>query len=130
MLGPLAVGSPGGSVILPMGRERAVLAQLLVSVGRRAGVDALVDGLWPQTPPASAERTLHAHVARLRRRLDPERSAGRPGLIVTVGRGYLLDIDSEHVDAGRFEAHGDRAVRGADESTDLQGALQLWRGRA
>ncbi len=130
VLGPLAVGSPGGPVILPMGRERAVLAQLLVSVGRPVGVDALVDGLWPQTPPASADRTLHAHVARLRGRLDPERSAGRHGLIVTVGRGYLLDIDGEQVDAGRFEAHVDRAVRGDDESTDLQGALQLWRGRA
>ena len=130
VLGPLVVTSPDGPVTMPMGRERAVLAQLLARVGRPVSVDVLVDGLWPATPPASAERTLHAHVARLRSRLEPGRAARQRGLIVTSARGYLLDADVATVDAGRFEALVDRAARGAGDPADLRTALQLWRGRA
>ena len=130
VLGPLVVTSPDGPVTMPMGRERAVLAQLLARVGQPVSVDVLVDGLWPATPPASAERTLHAHVARLRSRLEPGRAARQRGLIVTSARGYLLDADVATVDAGRFEALVDRAARGAGDPADLRTALQLWRGRA
>ena len=52
VLGPLVVTSPDGPVTLPMGRERAVLAQLLARVGQPVSVDVLVEGLWPATPPA------------------------------------------------------------------------------
>ena len=47
VLGPLVVASPDGPITMPMGRERAVLAQLLARVGRPVSVDVLVDGLWP-----------------------------------------------------------------------------------
>ena len=44
--------------------------------GDVVSVDALVDAVWGETPPRTAERTVHAYIARLRRALEP---GHRPG---------------------------------------------------
>src|SRR6266540_1062586 len=130
VLGPLLVMAEDAPVSIPLGRERAVLAQLIARVGRPVAVDVLVDGLWPDVPPKSAERTLHALVARLRGRLEPGRVARDQSVIVTSGRGYMLAVEAEWVDAQRFEAVVDRAVHDAVEGSELRAALGLWRGSA
>src|SRR6185437_9257071 len=67
--------------------------------------------------------------SRLRKALDP-------GLLVTRGGGYALEVEPESVDARRFErllAEG-RAANTAGRPTDaarvLRSALGLWRGDA
>ena len=130
MLGPLLVKSAGEPVSIPLGRERVVLAQLLARVGRPVSVDVLVDGLWPDRPPVSAERTLHALVARLRGRLEPGRVAREQSVIVTSGRGYLLDVDPQQVDAQRFEVLLRGAAEDVFEVSELRSALGWWRGAA
>src|SRR5262245_13360378 len=124
---PLSVGGP---------KERLVLAVLLARVNSTVSVDTLIDAVWGDDPPRTAERTVHAYVARLRRTLEPRRPRGDPSvLLVTVGRAYELRLDARQLDATQFEQ---LARRGADElrrgddaaRATLHKALGLWRGDA
>ena len=91
---PVDVGGP---------KQRAVLASLLLRVGRVVSVDQLIDDLWPQQPPARAAATVQVFVSQLRRALEPERSRGTPAtVLVTASPGYLLDVEPKAVDAHAF----------------------------
>jgi WD40 repeat protein/DNA-binding SARP family transcriptional activator/class 3 adenylate cyclase len=124
---PIAVGGP---------KERLVLALLVARVNTPVSVDALIDAMWGDRPPRTAERTVHAYVARLRRTLEPGRPRGEASrMLVTVGRGYELRLDAAQLDAIQFE---ELAKRGSDQlehgddaaSSTLREALGLWRGEA
>jgi DNA-binding SARP family transcriptional activator/WD40 repeat protein/energy-coupling factor transporter ATP-binding protein EcfA2 len=134
VLGPVEVVDVRGPVSVGGPKERLVLAHLLARVNTTVSVDALVEGVWAGEPPRSAERTLQAYVARLRKALEPPRPQGdAPSLLVTVGRGYRLDLGPDQLDAIQFET---LARRGADElragdpaaAGTLRRALGLWRG--
>lgn len=57
VLGPLEVLDPDGrAIVLPTGRERALLVMLLLRRGEVVSVDALVDGLWGGNLPATAAK--------------------------------------------------------------------------
>ena len=104
MLGPLEIERDGRPVAVGGPKERLVLAVLLAGAGTVVSVDALVDAVWGERPPRTAERTIHAYIARLRRALEPRhRPGGTQTVIETVGRGYRLGIDPDQLDAGRFE---------------------------
>jgi DNA-binding SARP family transcriptional activator len=67
-------------------RQRAVLAALLVDVGRPVPAEHLIDRVWADRPPHRARNTLSAYVSRLRGLL-----AGADGLRISRGPGgYLL----------------------------------------
>jgi DNA-binding SARP family transcriptional activator/WD40 repeat protein/type II secretory pathway predicted ATPase ExeA len=124
--GPVSVGGP---------KERLVLAHLLARANTVVSLDALVEGVWAGEPPRSAERTLHAYVARLRKALEPPRAQGEaPSLLVTVGRGYRLELGPDQLDAAQFEAlarGGSDQLRAGDPAAaadTLRRALDLWRG--
>jgi DNA-binding SARP family transcriptional activator/class 3 adenylate cyclase/WD40 repeat protein/energy-coupling factor transporter ATP-binding protein EcfA2 len=136
VLGPLEVLDGERPVAVVGTKERHVLALLLARVNSPVSVDALVDALWGDYPPRTAQRTVHAHVARLRRNLEPRRPRGEPStLLATVGRSYELRLDAAQLDAIRFE---ELAKRGSDQlergdsaaSSTLRQALGLWRGEA
>jgi len=127
VLGPLEVRRDG--VVLPLGgtKVRALLAALLIDVGRVVSTDVLIDALWATGAPADARHALEATVSRLRRALGGE------GEVRNQPAGYILDVDPETVDAVRFrrllaeaadlaDADARRAGRRVDE------ALALWRG--
>ena len=79
---PVAVGGP---------KEQLVLAILLASAGTSVSVGSIVDAVWGERPPRTAERTVHAYVARLRRALEAEVGPDRRHAVIeTVGRGYRL----------------------------------------
>jgi WD40 repeat protein/DNA-binding SARP family transcriptional activator/class 3 adenylate cyclase len=140
VLGPLEIERDGRAVAVSGPKERLVLAVLLTSAGRAVSVDALVDAVWGERPPRTAERTIHAYIARLRRALEPRHQPGGTLTVIeTVGRGYRLAIDPDQLDAGRFEqvagsgadqlGAGDAAVA-ATVATALSAALAEWRGDA
>jgi len=81
VLGPLEVVEDGVSLRLGGPRPRALLAALLVETDRFISRDRLIDELWGDEPPATAENALQAQVAALRRLL--------PGRIVTGGAAGL-----------------------------------------
>jgi WD40 repeat protein/DNA-binding SARP family transcriptional activator/class 3 adenylate cyclase len=136
VLGPLEVLDGDRPVGVGGPKERVVLALLLARVNSAVSVDALIDAVWGDRPPRTAERTVHTYVARLRRTLEPRRPRGETStLLVTVGRGYELRLDAPQLDATRFEAlakRGSRQFERGDDaaSSTLREALGLWRGAA
>ncbi|MBO4255515.1 AfsR/SARP family transcriptional regulator, partial [Streptomyces griseorubiginosus] len=115
----LSVGSP---------KLRALLAALLLEAGRVVSVESLKDALWGGAPPASAQASLHNHVARLRRLLDdPER-------LRSVPPGYVLRVEQGELDVHVFERHfatarGAHAARNWERVVrECAAALSLWRG--
>jgi WD40 repeat protein/DNA-binding SARP family transcriptional activator/class 3 adenylate cyclase len=136
VLGPLEVLDGDRRVVIGGPKERLVLALLLARVNSVVSVDALIDAVWGDRPPRTAERTVHAYVARVRRTLEPRRPRGEPSTVLaTVGRGYQLRLDATQLDATRF---GELANRGSDQlvsgddaaASTLRQALGLWRGEA
>ena len=136
VLGPLTVLRHGAPVTVGGPKERIVLAHLLARANQVVAVDALIESLWGDHPPRSAERTLQAYVARLRGALEPDRPAGaESAVLVRTGSGYRLCVERAQVDALRFEAlarQGSELLRegDGDARVALMEALELWRGDA
>ena len=134
VLGPLRIMAAAGEVPITGVKERTVVAHLVARVGQVVPAEELVDALWPDDPPRTAQRTLQSYVARVRSAL--EQGGAGAGLIVTVGRGYMLTLDPGDIDAHRFvrlvelgrSAAADGQPKAAAET--LSAALGLWRGPA
>jgi DNA-binding SARP family transcriptional activator len=130
LLGPLVVRSGRRVIPVPGGKQRVVLAVLLLSAGQMVPADRIADMLWGAAPPPSARVAVRNYVKRLRQTLA---EAG-PGLIGTLPGGYLLSVDPGRLDVARFEGllgAAQAAVRdGSWERAAAQAAaaLALWRG--
>jgi DNA-binding SARP family transcriptional activator/tetratricopeptide (TPR) repeat protein len=131
VLGPLLVRVNGEAVPIPRGKQRTLLAALLLSAGRTVPADQLADMLWdPEPPPPSAAVTLQNYVKRLRQALG---TTGRDR-IVTQPHGYLIRVESGELDLTVMEqglAAARRAARDAvwdRAADDATAALTLWRG--
>ncbi len=75
LLGPLEVVGDGGlAVSIGTGRQRALLALLLLRPNELVASDRLVEELWGESPPATAQKMLHNQVSALRQALG--RGAG------------------------------------------------------
>ena len=86
--GPLALGGP---------KQRALLAVLLLHRGEAVSTDRLIDEVWGEQPPATANKLVQGYVSSLRKVLGD-------GLLVTDRRGYVLRVEPGQVDVDRFEA--------------------------
>src|ERR671936_283833 len=94
LLGTVEVGTPT-KLELGSGKQRALLAYLLLHRNRAVAREALIDALWGDDPPASAAHALDVHVSRLRKAL-----AGADGgqMLQTHRGGYRLNVGDEAVD--------------------------------
>ena len=136
ILGPLEVVDPATGASLDLGgpKPRALLAMLLLAGGDVVPLPRLVEGLWGDEPPASAQGTLQAYVSNLRRVLEPDRA--RPTVLVTQAPGYRLHVDPEDLDAAVFERLVDEGIvalaGGRPDAAvgPLEEARSLWRGPA
>src|SRR6266540_3380103 len=127
ILGSLEALDGQRAIPLGGGRQRAVLAILLIHRGAVVSVDRIVDLLWGERAPDTAAKTVQVYVSRLRKALGE-------GLLLTRGGGYVLELAPEQLDAERFE----QAVSAAREELGrgevaaardlLRDALGLWRG--
>src|SRR5919204_140679 len=113
VLGPLEVVADGGdSLPIAGSKERMVLAFLLARGGRAVSVDDLIEELWGEHPPRTAEKTIGSYVSRLRRALRPGQSPGsNHDVIVSRGAAYALEPAGHLIDAVRFEQLADDAHR-------------------
>ncbi|GAB3476630.1 BTAD domain-containing putative transcriptional regulator [Amycolatopsis cihanbeyliensis] len=131
VLGPLEVWTDDGtSVRVPELKVRALLADLLVHQGRPVSADRLTDDLWGAKQPSNPANVLQSKVWQLRRALEKAEPGGRE-LVVSRPPGYLLEVDSGAVDAGRFQDLTARVQATADpraKAALLADALALWRG--
>jgi DNA-binding SARP family transcriptional activator len=131
ILGPLEVADQDREVRLGGGRQRAVLALLLLHANEVVPSERLIDELWGDTPPPTAAKTVQVYVSQLRKAL---RNGEPDGPLLTRGRGYLLNVRPGELDLQRFQ----RAVAEAGEALDgdaparaadiLRSSLALWRG--
>src|SRR6201991_2757838 len=88
----------GTDLALGRRRERCLLGLLLLEAGRTVPTDRLIDLLWDADAPASAGASVHTHVSRLRRLLDPDRD-GRLGVrLDAVESGYRIEVEAHFVD--------------------------------
>jgi len=135
VLGPIMAWN--GDQELPVGqpRQQAVLGILAMRANRVISRSELVDAVWGQEPPQSAEGGVYTYVAGLRRIFEPDRSLRGPGrILVSTGAGYVLHLVPGQPDAVSFEQHVNRA-RQQKKNGDLVGAVEaldealgLWRG--
>ncbi len=98
---------------------------LLAHPNSVVSTDALVDGLWGDSPPSAARHTVQGYVSELRRLLGP--------VIERDGMGYVIRVDPASLDSLEFETligAGRAALMedptGAAEM--LRTGLRLWRG--
>ena len=127
----------GDSLPIAGSKERTILAFLLARGGRAVSVDDLIEELWSEHPPRTAEKTVGSYVSRLRRALRPGQPPGsNHDVIVSRGAGYALEPAGHMIDALRFEQLAGNAHRllaaGHPREADrlLEEALGLWRGAA
>ncbi|MFI5910730.1 BTAD domain-containing putative transcriptional regulator [Dactylosporangium sp. NPDC051541] len=130
ILGPLEVESDAGPVDTGTPKQRAVLVMLATQPGRTVSVQRLIDELWSEEPPERAIASLQAYVSRLRRALEPGRTArDRSAVLVSRAPGYVLQIPADSVDAARFATAVEQvSADPAAALATLTAALELWRG--
>ena len=117
LLGPVEAVADDQPVAIGAGKPRALLAMLALNEGAPVSSEALIDGLWGEAPPATANKMVQVYVSQLRKAF---RTSGNGAEIVTRGHGYELRLGEGEVDARRFE----RLVADGEPRE----ALALWRG--
>lgn len=118
---------------LPQGRGRALLALLILHAGEPVSAQRLIDELWDDHPPPTANTVVQGLVSRLRNTLEPGRRKGDPSTILqTLASSYRLASDRDSVDAFRFRRLVDEARQSPPDvrAAKLAQALELWRGPA
>lgn len=130
LLGPLIVRRSGEVLPVQRGKQRAMLAALLLQANRIVTVDELAAALWDDDQPPSVQVTLQNYVKRLRQALgDSDHS-----LISTQPHGYQIQAEPDEVDISRFRTLLTSAQSAArkghwEASSELASdALALWRG--
>ena len=131
LLGPLQVRCEGATVVVPAGKQRALLVTLLLQAGHPVPAAQLAELLWaPGLPPTTAPAALRNYVLRLRRQLGP---AGRH-LLQTLPGGYVITPGECELDLVRLE-HELAVARAAAREGDWRrtaehadACLSLWRG--
>ena len=96
LLGPLEVLEHDRSCELGGGKQRALLALLLLHANEVVPTERLIDELWGESPPATVAKGIQVYVSRLRKQLGDRR-------LVTRTPGYVLLVDASELDVARFE---------------------------
>ena len=131
LLGPLLVRVDESRVTVSAGKQRVLIAALLLRANEVVASTDLAAAVWQGGPPGSSRVTLQNYVKRLRQALEP---AGRDR-IVTHPAGYLIEVGPGELDVTRFterHAAGLAAARAGawpDAADRLAAALEVWRGQ-
>ena len=126
ILGSLEVLSGAGArVNVGSSKQRSLLGALLLHPNDTVSTSSLVDAIWGERPPATAEKLVQGYVHALRKELGN-------GVLETSAPGYRLKVDRRALDLAEFERLSDEArTAPLPEAVELRGqALALWRGPA
>jgi len=132
ILGPVEVWTGAGWSGIGAGKQRSVLATLLLRPGEPVSLDVLIDEVWPGQAPARAANLVSVYVHHLRKLIGD--AGGR--VLVTRAPGYQVVLGPGDLDADRFArlfADGRQALASGapDRAADLlTEAIGLWRGPA
>src|SRR6202034_1203304 len=78
VLGPVTVWRDGREQAAGQPRQLAVLGVLATRANRVVSRGELIDAVWGELPPASAEGGIYTYVSGLRRVLEPDRPRPEP----------------------------------------------------
>ena len=98
LLGPLTVRVGGSGVTVTAGKQRVLLAALLLRANQVVPAAELGRFIWDGSPPETARVTLQNYIKRLRQvlgQIGPERIVTRPA-------GYLIELEPGELDVARF----------------------------
>jgi DNA-binding SARP family transcriptional activator/tetratricopeptide (TPR) repeat protein len=130
LLGPLLVRARGATLRTLPGKQRVLLATLLLQGNCMVAVDQLAEAIWGDKSPASADGTLRDYVKELRKQL----AAIGESRIATVPGGYMFRIGPGELDVLSFEELRAQAMQAASDrawaraSDRWRAAELLWRG--
>ncbi|GAA1530733.1 AfsR/SARP family transcriptional regulator [Kribbella lupini] len=135
VLGPVRAWRGDRELKLGPPQQRAVLAVLLLRENAQVSVPEIIDALWVEDMPSSAEHVVRSYIYRLRKVLGDASEAGS-SVIGSVGHGYLLTTGPGSLDVATFR-EGLSTAQEASRSGEyakavllLDDALGLWRGSA
>src|SRR6476646_4193256 len=133
ILGPLEVVEGDRQIPLGGRKPRALLAVLILRRRQIVAVDELIEAVWGDEAPKTADHSVQVYVSELRKALDtPDTST----IVVRRDPGYTLDAPETAFDLHRFEDLRQRGRAALDEedparaSALLAEALGVWRGTA
>ncbi|MGZ4359979.1 MAG: BTAD domain-containing putative transcriptional regulator, partial [Gaiellaceae bacterium] len=130
----MEVAVDGRAIALGGVKQRALLALFVLHANEVLSRDFLIDELWGERPPASAEHTIVVYVSRLRKALQAH-GADEVPMLGTEAGGYVLRVDAAQIDVQRFERaleQGGRALAAgavSDAADMLRAACAEWRGK-
>ena len=114
LFGGVSATTDGGELLdVGPAKCQAVLAVLALSAGSAVPVTRLVDLVWGDQPPRTAEKTLQSYIVRLRTGLGADS-------IVRIGAAYRLAGPVDAVDVARFRRQLDSGA--------IEAALVEWTG--
>jgi YVTN family beta-propeller protein len=132
ILGPLEVRVAGVPAKIGGGRQRALLAMLLLHANTVVSRERLIDELLDGGRGDNGDHALRVQVSRLRAALG---AAGiDPGRLVAQAPGYLFRVAPGELDLDKFQtlvAEGHEAARAGEHelaATRLRAAESSWRG--
>ena len=96
VLGPLEVLSEGRLLDVGGAKQRVLLAMLLLDANNVVSTSRLIEALWEDDPPETAQKALQVHISGLRKVVGKER-------VVTKEPGYLLRVEEDEFDVARFQ---------------------------
>jgi basic membrane lipoprotein Med (substrate-binding protein (PBP1-ABC) superfamily)/DNA-binding SARP family transcriptional activator len=129
VFGPLGVDSEDGPVDLGPPKQRAVLAILLLHADEIVPTDRIIDLVWGESPPRTAEHSVQIYISDLRKALS---GGSRADVIATRPPGYVLHAPPDSVDILWFQGlvrDGLAALRAGDVvegKSKLEHALETW----
>ncbi|WP_346041625.1 BTAD domain-containing putative transcriptional regulator [Actinomadura chokoriensis] len=134
ILGRPTAWRDGRELDLGPGKQRAVLAVLLLTPRRPVPTASIVTAVWGDDPPDNGANVVQKYVAGLRRVLEPDRSPRTPGRLLTLtAGGYALHVPPEGLDTEVFQERV-KAAQAAEDAAQteemLREALAMWRGPA
>lgn len=126
----------GREVDLGSAGPRSLFALLALRANTTVSRDELIDGLWGEHPPKTADGNIYSYVSNIRKVLEPGRKRTEYSVLLRSSAGYQLVLPASALDVKRFEAAVNQA-RTLERAGDFQGvllhcdsALALWTGRA
>jgi DNA-binding SARP family transcriptional activator/DNA-binding beta-propeller fold protein YncE len=131
LLGPLEARLDGEPLLLGGGRQRSLLAVLLLHANEIVSREQLIEAVWGAKRPSTIAAALNVHLSKLRKLLAV---GGTDAALVTAPHGYVLRIDPDRLDLNRFEGllrDGREALLAGEAvaaAARLDEALGLWRG--
>ena len=127
VLGPIDLITDDGVVSIGSRNLRAVLGALAMSARHAVSVDRLAHFIWGDDRPPSVDSSLHSYISKLRRLVGAD-------AVVNVNRSYVLVVESDDIDALRFERLLLTAIERRSEPEEClalcREALRTWRGPA